>query len=159
MSHNNNNSGYSEEDTQSIVSSSDSEEYLPKSNALLGIESDSSADEMNFIGQHPTNLPIPVIPMNMAPQIPRGAGQFCVAPPGMAVSVQDTHETSEDILEFMSKQSKIIGSNMMEEMTSPIAPSAEKGIQRILVSMCIVCVLSVCLSGSVCLLFICLYMH
>lgn len=129
MSHNNN-SGYSEEDTQSIASSSGSEEYLPKVNDFLDIESDSSADEMNFIGQHPTNLPIPVIPMNMAPQIPRGAGQFTLAPPGMPVSVQDSHEPSEDILEFMSKQSKIIGNNMMEEMTSPIAPSAENGIQR-----------------------------
>lgn len=125
------NSGYSEEDNQSVVSSSGSEEYIPKLNDFLGIESDGSVEEMNFIGQHPTNLQIPVIPIDMAQQMPSGVGQFSLAPPVMAAGLQDTRETSEDILEFMSKQSKIIGSNMMEEMTSPIATSAGNGIQNV----------------------------
>ena len=124
MSHDS--SGYSE-DNQSIVSSSCSEEYLPKSNEILDVESDCSTEEMNYIGQHSTDLQTPLMPMNMVQQIPSGVGQFPLAPPVIGMNVQEGHENSEDILEFMSKQSKIIGSNMMEEMTSPTAASAENG--------------------------------
>ena len=125
MSHDN--SGYSE-DNQSIISSSGSEEYLPKPNEFLDIESDFSTEEMNYIGQHTANLQTTLVPVNMVQQIPSGVAQFSLTPPVIGVSAQDAHESSEDILEFMSKQSKIIGSNMLEEMTSPIAASAENGI-------------------------------
>jgi len=118
------------EDNQSLISSSGSEEYLPKPNDFLDIESDCSADEMNFIGQHPASLQAPVISMNVVQQTPGGVSQFGLAPQPMGMNVQDAREpiASEDILDFMSKQSKIIGSNMMEEMTSPTIASAENGI-------------------------------
>ena len=122
MSHDN--SGYSEDNQ----SSSGSEEYLPKPNEFLDVESDFSTEEMNYIGQDTTDLQTTLVPFNMTQQIPSAVGPFPLAPPVIGVSVQDGHENSEDILEFMSKQSKIIGSNMMDEMTSPTAASAENGI-------------------------------
>ena len=121
------------EDNQSVISSSGSEEYLPKLNEFLDVESDcSTTDKMNFIGQHPTNLQTPMMPVTMVQPIPGGVGQFSLAPPPIGMSAQDSHETNEDILEFMSKQSKIIGSNMMEELTSPTAPSAENGMYSVI---------------------------
>lgn len=123
------NSSSGGEDNQSVISSSGSEEYLPKPNDFLDIESDCSANEMNFIGQHPSSLQTPVISMNVVQQTPGGVSQFGLVPQPMGMNVQDAHEPNEDILEFMSKQSKIIGSNMMEEMTSPTIASAENGIQ------------------------------
>ena len=126
MSHDN--SSYSEDNQSIISSSSGSEEYLPKPNEFLDVESDLSTEEMNYIGQHTTNLQTTLVPVNMVQQIPSVVGQFPLAPPVIGVGVQDGHENSEDILEFMSKQSKIIGSNMMDEMTSPTAASAENGI-------------------------------
>lgn len=119
------------EDNQSVISSSGSEEYLPKPNDFLDIESDCSTEEMNFIGQHPTNLQAPVMSMDMIQQqASSGVGQFPLVPPAMGMDVPDSHEPSENILEFMSKQSKIIGSNMMEEITSPTSTvgSAQNGI-------------------------------
>ena len=113
MSHDN-----SEEDNQSVVFSSGSEEYLPKLNEILDIESDCSTEDMNYIGQQPTNSQTPLLPMNMVP----GVAPFPLPPPvGLGINLQDSHEASDDILEFMTKQSKIIGCNMMEEMKSPVA--------------------------------------
>lgn len=120
-------SSNSEEDNQSVISSSGSEEYLPKPNEFLDIESDFSTEEMNFIGQHPTNLQTPVIPVNMVQPVPMSMSQFPIPPPGMGMNVQGGHEASDNILEFMSKQSKIIGSNMMEELASPTIAPADNG--------------------------------
>lgn len=114
-------------DNHSVVSSSGSEEYLPKSNDFLDIESDYSTEEMNFIGQHSTSLQPPVMPVNMVQQAPGGMSQFSLEPPPLILS-PGIHEPSEDILEFMSKQSKIIGSNMMEDTASPTVASIENGI-------------------------------
>ena len=112
MSHDN-----SEEDNQSVISSSGSEEYQPKLNEILDIDSDCSTEDMNYIGQQPTNAQTPLMPMNMM----QGVVPFPLPPPvGLGMNLQETHETSDDILEFMTKQSKIIGSNMMEEMKSPV---------------------------------------
>lgn len=144
MSHDN--SGYSE-DNQSVISSSSSEEYLPKPNEFLEIESDFSTEEMNYIGQHTTNLQTSLVPVNMVQQIPGVVGQFPLAPPVIGMGVQDAHENSEDILEFMSKQSKIIGSNMMDEMTSPTAASTENGIHY------------ACIKPAVFIYYVQLYIH
>ncbi|XP_065903302.1 uncharacterized protein [Dysidea avara] len=115
------------EDERSVISSSGSEEYLPKPQDLLDIDSDS-ADEMNFIGDQPSSI-LEASTMNMMNMAfgqqspPPGAQQFAVA---MApIQAGGTHEQSGDILEFMSKQSRIIGSNMMDDSSLPLVISTE----------------------------------
>jgi len=114
--------------SEDVISSSGSEEYLPKPQDLLGIESDST-DEMNFTGdQSATILEASTLNMNMTfgqQSPPPGAQQYPMALPPVRVGA--AHEQSGDILEFMSKQSRIIGSNMMEDSTLPLVISAENG--------------------------------
>jgi len=118
------------EGEHSVISSSGSEEYLPKSQDLLEIESDS-ADEMNFIGDQSAAI-LEASSMNIDPpfgqpseSLPPGAQPYPVTMPPMQVGM--AHEQSGDILEFMNKQSRIIGTNMMDDSTLPLVISAENG--------------------------------
>jgi len=114
--------------SEDVISSSGSEEYLPKPQDLLVIESDST-DEMNFTGdQSATILEASTLNMNMTfgqQSPPPGGQQYPMTMP--PVRVGTAHEQSGDILEFMNKQSRIIGSNMMEDSTLPLVISAENG--------------------------------
>jgi len=112
------------EDGRSVISSSGSEEYLPKSQDFLEIDSDS-AEEMNFIGDQPAILEHSTMNMNMSfsqQTPPPGAQQYPVP-----MRVSGAHEHSGDILEFMNKQSRIIGNNMMDDASvSAVIPAENR---------------------------------